>query len=863
MYVRQLKRYFQIKGRTLYSPSSFNLIIKKHFSTEDKEVDFIPSVTIVKTKEQAEKALAILLNYENRFHSWDTETINVNPKEQTPVGNGQVICLSCFIGPDVDFGNGARLFIDNYGESIGLINVFKNYFQNRKYLKVWHNYGFDRHVIYNHNINVKGFGGDTMHMARMYDTSILPGHYSLEKLSLRYNTQMMEIRNKYIDHFRNEYIKNNDSNSIERLNTYMAFNNGILKKIDMKTLFEYKKILKTGEEGKSFVMPSIEELHTNPLFRNKWITYSVLDTECTFYLRDFFHQGLQSMSTQSELHYNPIYSKCKNNYELYLDHWRDFGELLTDMEREGFKVDVSYLKQIQSQAETDLKLYENKFLEWVYSVDEKLVGFNPGSTNQMQQLLFGPCYRKVTNLNKEKLMKRKIDEGEEKNSEVEEITEDDDTEDSNKSNKEKPKQKDSKMILIVPEVRIFKIENSYGFENENGKVLKKFELKIKGFGIEPLGFTEGGVPAVDQFIMKAMLKKEENGMTYAYNQMLSKTNSAEKSLKFQEAIEYYEKYKSIETLLKTYILPLQESCDFKGRIHCSLNLNTDTGRLSSRRPNLQNQPSSDKDIYKIREAFKAEKGNKLLVADYGQLELRVLANITNCKSMIEAFELGGDFHSRTALSMFPEIQDAINKGSCILEWDNTKGEKPAPLLKDLFSAQRKKAKTMNFSIAYGKSAAGFAKDWNCSIEEANEMLRKWYSSRKEVEVWQKNIKNLAIEKAYTQTLLGRYRNLSSKISNSKTFNHGLRAAINTPIQGGAADIVIAAMVKLKRNKKLAKLGYKIVLQIHDEVIMEGPEKNADEALKLMIDDMENPIDYKFKVKLEVDAKKGDSWYQAK
>jgi DNA polymerase-1 len=134
--------------------------------------------------------------------------------------------------------------------------------------------------------------------------------------------------------------------------------------------------------------------------------------------------------------------------------------------------------------------------------------------------------------------------------------------------------------------------------------------------------------------------------------------------------------------------------------------------------------------------------------------------------------------------MFPEIQESIEKGECLLEWDSSKGKAPAPLLKDKFAALRKKAKTMNFSIAYGKSAIGFSKDWNCSIEEAEETVRKWYSNRKEAENWQVQVKKLALEKAYTQTLIGRYRNLRKIISESKTHNHALRAAINTPIQGG-------------------------------------------------------------------------------
>lgn len=382
-------------------------------------------------------------------------------------------------------------------------------------------------------------------------------------------------------------------------------------------------------------------------------------------------------------------------------------------------------------------------------------------------------------------------------------------------------------------------------------------------GLEPLSFTEGGVPQVDNNTMKAMLKKEENGFSYAYNQMRKTSRSEEECQKFHDAIVSFEKFKSIETLLKTFIYPLQQCSDSKGRIHCSLNLNTDTGRLSARRPNLQNQPSVDKDKYKIRSAFRASKGNKLLVADYGQLELRILANITKCSSMIEAFRLGGDFHSRTALSMFPEIQQAIEKGECVLEWDSSKGKCPVPLLKDMFSGLRKKAKTMNFSIAYGKSAIGFSKDWNCSVEEAEASLRKWYDARKEVEEWQKQVKNVAIERAYSQTYLGRYRNLRNKLNTKLTYMHALRASINTPIQGGAADIVNAAMIKVHKNKELRKLGYKILLQIHDEIIMEGPEEHAEEALKLLKEDMENPIDYVFPVKLEVDAKIGNNWYEGK
>lgn len=284
-------------------------------------------------------------------------------------------------------------------------------------------------------------------------------------------------------------------------------------------------------------------------------------------------------------------------------------------------------------------------------------------------------------------------------------------------------------------------------------------------------------------------------------------------------------------MLATYIIPLQKSTSEQGRIHCSLNINTETGRLSARKPNLQNQPALDKDTYKIRRAFIAEKGKKLIVADYGQLELRILAHMTNCKQMIEAFELGGDFHSRTAVSMYPEIKKDIEEGKVLLEWDYSKGDPPAPLVKVKYAPERKKAKIMNFSIAYGKTAHGFANDFKCSVEEAQEVVDIWYRERPEVEKWQKQAKNIAKRKGWTKTLMGRYRNLSKFFESKRLMYQGYRRAINTPIQGGAADVVIAAMVKIANDETIKRLGYKQLLQIHDEVILEGPEEHAEEALK--------------------------------
>jgi DNA polymerase-1 len=420
----------------------------------------IPSVTIVRTRDDAKKVIDILKNkLKNRFHAWDTETIGIDPKEQSPVTHGQIICFSCFAGPDVDFGNGPRLFIDNYADSEGIIEEFKDYFEDSSFLKVWHNYGFDRHIFYNHGIDVKGFGGDTLHMARMFDTSKLPNEFSLQKLSEIYHDELIKMRMYYLNYFSKFYTDN--PKILAMMDVYEKFNNGALKKIDMKTLFRYKKTLANGEEGKLFIMPEIEELHTNPKFIENWITYSVLDAEVTYYLRDMLQQQLQSLQTATVTHKNPIEGKFKNNYELYISYWRPFGELMTEMERVGIKIDVSYLKNIQIQAENDIKNHEKNFIEWVQSEQPEAREFNPGSTAQLQQLLFAPCRRRLSKEKASKLKTKKLSDEEEGENGIFEQDEDDIANFLNNSNGKPKKNESSQEVEVLPAQRSFKVLNVF------------------------------------------------------------------------------------------------------------------------------------------------------------------------------------------------------------------------------------------------------------------------------------------------------------------------------------------------------------------------------------------------------------------
>jgi len=171
---------------------------------------------------------------------------------------------------------------------------------------------------------------------------------------------------------------------------------------------------------------------------------------------------------------------------------------------------------------------------------------------------------------------------------------------------------------------------------------------------------------------------------------------------------------------------------------------------------------------------------------------------------------------------------------------------------------------LNFSIAYGKTVFGFAKDWGVTKEEAQVSLDGWYADRPEVKEWQRRIILYAEQTGYTRTLLGRYRPVPG-INSEKSYDKSAaeRICINTPLQGGAADVMVAAMLKLRANKRLQEMNWRQLLQIHDELIFEGPEELAQEALKEILYDMEHPLESPLLIDFIVDAKIGKNWFEAK
>lgn len=303
-----------------------------------------------------------------------------------------------------------------------------------------------------------------------------------------------------------------------------------------------------------------------------------------------------------------------------------------------------------------------------------------------------------------------------------------------------------------------------------------------------------------------------------------------------EIIPLISQYRTYTKLQSTYVEPLEEYINEEtGRIHTTFNQRvTATGRLSSADPNLQNIPIRSEEGREIRDVFVAEEGKKLVAADYSQIELRVLAHISDDEGLKEAYQHGLDIHTKTASEIF---------------------DMP---LEEVTSNERRKAKAVNFGIAYGISDWGLAKRLNISNNEAQEFIELYFSRYPKVKEYMDNVIKRAKEEGYVTTVFNRKRYLSD--INSKNYHRrefAKRMAINTPIQGSAADIMKIATIDVANALKEEKLNAKVLLQVHDELVLEVPEDELELVQKLVKEKMEEAV--QLDVKLEVDVKVGDSW----
>lgn len=306
-----------------------------------------------------------------------------------------------------------------------------------------------------------------------------------------------------------------------------------------------------------------------------------------------------------------------------------------------------------------------------------------------------------------------------------------------------------------------------------------------------------------------------------------------------QIIPKIERYRELFKLRSTYIEGLEKAIDEDGRIRSTFRQNiAATGRLSSQDPNLQNLPIKTDEGRLIRKAFRAEEGKILIDADYSQIELRILASLSGDRHMIDAFKDGVDIHTKTASKVFHTDLDKVTK------------------------RQRSEAKAVNFGIIYGISDYGLSQNLNIPRKEAKEYIDNYMASYPSIKEYMDSIVEKAKEDGYVETLFKRRRYVPE--INSRNFNvrsFGQRVALNTPIQGTAADIIKIAMIETDKNLKKAGLDAKIVLQIHDEIILEADEACKDEAIKILRESMEAAAD--LKVPLIVDIDTGVSMYESK
>ena len=299
------------------------------------------------------------------------------------------------------------------------------------------------------------------------------------------------------------------------------------------------------------------------------------------------------------------------------------------------------------------------------------------------------------------------------------------------------------------------------------------------------------------------------------------------------------KYRQVVKLNSTYIDALIRKMDGSGRVHSYFDqTGTATGRISSSEPNLQNIPVRTEIGREIRKAFITRPGCVLADADYSQIELRVLAHFSGDHAMVDAFQKGQDIHTRTAAEVYGVPMEEVTKD------------------------MRSSSKAVNFGLVYGISDFGLARNIGISRKEAAAFIARYFERYPGVKKFMDDAVKKGYENGYAVTLMGRRRQLPElKMTNANMRNFGERAAMNTPVQGTAADIIKLAMVRVHHALKKEGLKAQLILQVHDELLIEAPKEEEDKVAAILQDCMEQV--YHLSVPLVADVKTGESWYETK
>ena len=312
------------------------------------------------------------------------------------------------------------------------------------------------------------------------------------------------------------------------------------------------------------------------------------------------------------------------------------------------------------------------------------------------------------------------------------------------------------------------------------------------------------------------------------------------SLRYDNPIvEMVLQYRTLAKLNSTYCEGLLKVIGDDGRIHSSFNqTETRTGRISSTEPNLQNIPVRTELGREMRKFFCAKEGCVLVDADYSQIELRVLAHIANDANMIAAFRNNDDIHAITASQVFNMPLGMVT-----------------PLM-------RSRAKAVNFGIVYGIGAFSLAKDIGVSNKEAKHYIESYLAHYSGVDRYMEKVVERAKLDGYVETMFGRRRYLPELSSGKHMLRaFGERVARNMPIQGTAADIIKIAMIRVDNRLQAENLRARLILQVHDELIVEAPEEESEQVRQLLQEEMENAVS--LSVPLTADAAIGKTWYDAK
>ena len=395
------------------------------------------------------------------------------------------------------------------------------------------------------------------------------------------------------------------------------------------------------------------------------------------------------------------------------------------------------------------------------------------------------------------------------------------------------------LVEVLGEMEFVGIEVDREMLNELGtefkEIISKLEAEIYEMAGESFNINSPKQLGVILFekLELPVIKKTKTG--YSTNaEVLDKLRDK------HEIIDKITEYRQIVKLNSTYVEGLLGIMNpISNRIHSSFNQTiTTTGRISSTEPNLQNIPVKMEMGRKIRKVFIAGKNHKLVDADYSQVELRVLANMSGDENMIDAFKHGEDIHAKTASQIF-----AVD-------------------INDVTPRQRSEAKSINFGIVYGKSDFGLSEDLNIPVKQAKEYINSYFEKYSKIKEFMDTTIEDATVNGYITTLLNRRRYIPElKSSNFMLRNAGKRAAMNAPIQGSAADIIKIAMVNVYKKLEESNLKSKLILQVHDELIVEATDDELEIVEKIVREEMENA--FSMDVYLDVDLNVGYSWYETK